>query len=307
MATLDDAAEALVVKLQGLDSEIEDSQHRLADLGARLEATGHEVEQEWIALTEAVAALLRKIQEEQQQLDHEVQQAHHATTDTQQAVSTSGAEANSEIAESGEHLEALAQHANALHATLESLATEAGETPAHDLTQRVGQIEEELAHALDEARDFVQNDVVHGIEELGHDIRDRCQALRTSLAEGHTQALKAAFDEWETKVEGLEQYVRTQGFQASHQHVHDVVEYALTECQTAFTQQLEQIHQMVEALVGQVREVSAEVQGARDTVVVHTGNGLETGLDGTRDSVANALSSLGSVRDLLAGYSFIQV
>ena len=38
-----------------------------------------------------------------------------------------------------------------------------------------------------------------------------------------------------------------------------------------------------------------------------TGTDLAGGLDGTRDAVANALSALGSVRDLLASYSFVEV
>ena len=42
MATLEDAAEELVVKLKALDAEIEESDHKLEDLRRRLEA-GEEV------------------------------------------------------------------------------------------------------------------------------------------------------------------------------------------------------------------------------------------------------------------------
>jgi chromosome segregation ATPase len=230
VATLDDAAEALVLKVQGLDSEIEESQHRLADLRGRLEATAHEVEQEWTALTQAVAAFLEKVHEEQQRLDQDAQQALQAMADVQQAAATTGAEANSEIAGGGAHLDALTQHANTLHTNVESLATEAGETPAHNLAQRAAQIEQDLVHALEEARDFVRNDVVHGIEEVAHEIRDRCQALRTTLAEEHAHALQGAFDHWESKLGELEEYVKTHGFLASHDHAHAYVDYALGEC-----------------------------------------------------------------------------
>jgi len=305
VATLDDAAEALVVKLRGLDSEIEESEHRLDELRGQIETTSHEVEQEWTALTEAVTSFLEKVHEEQDRLGQETQHALQVTADTQQAVATSGAEAGSEIAESQAHLGALAQHATGLQPAVESLAAEAGEAPAHSLGERADQIEQELAHALDEARDFLRNEVVHEVEQVAQEIRDRCLALRTALAEESTAALQAAFDDWESKVDELEEYVSTQGFQASHQHAHDVVEYALGECQTAFTEQLDQLRQVVEVLAGQLQELTAEVQGSGDTVVVETGAELGMGLDGTRDAVANALSALSSVRDLLASYSFV--
>ncbi len=245
--------------------------------------------------------------DEQDRLGQETQQALQAAADAQQAVATNGGEAHSEIAEGGAHLDALAQHATDLHGSVETLTTEGGEAPAHNLAQHAAQIEQELVHALEEARDFVRNEVVHGIEEVAHDIRDRCHALRSTLAEEHTNALQAAFDEWESKIEELEKYVSTRAFQASQQHAHDVVEYAVAECLTAFAQQLEPLRQIVEGVVGQVQELAAEAQRSEDAVVATGGTDLAGGLDGTRDAVANALSALGSVRDLLASYSFVVV
>mgnify|MGYP001591209906 CR=1 FL=1 len=307
MATLDDAAEALVVKLRGLDSEIEESEHRLDELRGQIETTSHEVDREWTALTEAVTSFLEKVHEEQDRLGQETQQALQATADTQQAVATSGAEARSEIAESQAHLDALAQHAAGLQPAVESLASEAGEVPAHSLTERAAQIEQELAHALDEARDFLRNEVVHEIEQVAQEIRERCQALRTVLAEEYTVALQAAFDEWESKVEELEEYVSTQGFVASHDHARAYVDYAAGECQTGYGEQLDGIRQVVEALGGQLEELAAEARRSGDTVVAQTGTDLTGGLDGTRDAVADTLSALGSVRDVLGSYTFVQM
>jgi polyhydroxyalkanoate synthesis regulator phasin len=305
VATLDDAAEALVIKLQGLDSEIEQSKHRLGEFRGQIEGASHEVDQEWTGLTEAVSLFLEKVQEEQQRLDHETQQALQAAGDAQQAVVTGSAAAHSEIGDGQAHLGALVQHATGLHASVESLVTGAGEAPAHSLAQHAAQLEQDLIHALEEAHDFVGNDVVHWIEEAAHAIRDRCQTLRTTLGEEHTHALQAAFDEWESKVDALEEYVANQGFHSSQQHAQDVVEYALTECQTIFVQQLDQLHQVVEALVSQVQELAAEAQRSGDAVVAHNGADLASGLDGTRDAVAHVLSALGSVREMLASHSFV--
>jgi hypothetical protein len=307
VATLDDAAEALVIKLRGLDSEIEESEHRLGDFRAQIEGASHDVDQEWAALTDAVSSFLAKVHEEQQRLDQETQQALQAAADAQHAVATDGGEAHSAIAEGRAHLDALAQHGTELHRSVETLTTEAGEAPAHNLAQHAAQVEQELTHALEEARDFVRNEVVHGIEEVAHDIRDRCQALHNTLAEEHTHALQAAFDEWESKIEELEEYVATRAFQASHQHAHDVVDYAFRECQTSIAQHLDQLHEFVGLLVGQVQELAAEAQRSEDALVARSGTDLAGGLQGTCDAVANALSALGSVRELLASYSFVVV
>ena len=51
MATFEDAAEQLVVKLKGLDAEIEESQHALEELGDRVNAVSGEVDEAWSGLT----------------------------------------------------------------------------------------------------------------------------------------------------------------------------------------------------------------------------------------------------------------
>jgi uncharacterized phage infection (PIP) family protein YhgE len=307
VATLDDAAEALVLKLRGLDDEIAHSEHELQEYRTRIEAVTHEVDQEWTALGETVSTFMAKLHEQQDKLGQESQQALHAAADTQQALADGASEAHAELADGRQQLEALAHHAAGLQPNLESLAREAGEAPAHALAQQAAQIEHELEQALDEARDFLATDVVHGLEQLAQDIRERCQQLRTTLADQAAHALQAAYDEWQSKVEELEQYVSTRAFDASRQHAHDVVDYALEECQTAFTQQAEQTHQAVEALVGQLQALAAEAQRSAEAVVAQAGKEVAGELDGTHEAATTALSALGSVRDLLARYRFVRV
>jgi chromosome segregation ATPase len=307
VATLDDAAEALVIKLRGLDSEIEESEHRLGDFRGRIEGAVHEVDQEWTALTEAMSTFLAKVHEEQDRLGQETQHALQAVSDAQQAITTGSAEAQSEIAEGRAHLDALAQHATSMQASVESLASEAGETPAHSLAQHAAQIEQDMVHALDEARDFVRNDVVHGMEEVAHDIRDRCHALRTALAEEGTHALQAAFDEWESKVHELQDYVHKEGFLASRDHAKAWVDYALSTCQAAYEEQLDGLRQAMDVLGAHLKELATEAQRSGDGVVAQTGGDLTGRLSDTHEAVATALSALGSVRDLLISYSFVRM
>jgi hypothetical protein len=307
LATLDDAAEALVLKLRGLDSEIEDSEHRLGDFRARIEGASHEVDQEWTVLSEAVSSFLAKVHEEQDRLGQETQQALQATADAQQAVATGSAEVHSEIAEGRAHLDALAQHGTGLQANVESLATEAGEAPAHNLAQRAAQVEQELVHALDEARDFVRNEVVHGIEDLAHDIRDRCQALRTVLAEENTHAMQAAFDHWESKVDELEEYVSKQGFLASHDHARTYVDYALGECRTICEEQLDGLRPLIELVGGCCQELTSQAQASSAHVAADGGTELVRQVEAAREGAGTAVSTLDAVRDLLANLKFVQI
>ena len=307
MATLEDAAEALVVKLRGLDSEIEDSEHRLQELRGQIEGAAHDVEQEWTALTEAVSSFLIQVHEEQDRLDQGSRQALQAAAEAQQAVASAGAEARSEIEQGQARLQAVTQHATALKHPVESLAAEAGEAPAHSLAQRAAQIEQELAQALEEARDFIRNDVVHALEQAVENIRDRSQAVRQALAQEHAQALQAVFDEWQSKVVELEEYVSAQGFAASQQHAHGVVEYALGECRTGLAKHLDEARQVVEVLIGQLQELAAEVRGSGEALVQQAGSELGHGLEAARDAVNDALAALGSTRDRLASYSFVEM
>jgi len=307
VGTLEDAAEALVVKLKGLDSEVDESEHKLEALRGRIEGTSDDVEQEWSALTEAVSSFLGTMRNEQERLHQETEETLQAAGESRQVIHENGAQARSEIAEGRSLLDALAQHAAGLEPGVESLVVEAGEAPARSLAERAGEVEQELTRVLEEARDFLRDEVVTGLEEVAEDIRDRCQDLRRTLAEEGPAALQAAFDDWESKVDELEAYVSTQAFVASHEHAHAVVDYALGHGQAVCEQELERLRPLLEVLGGQLQELAAEVERSGEAVAEQSGTELVRELDDTRQGIATALSALGSVRDRLATYTFVQI
>jgi len=307
VATLDDAAEALVVKLRGLDSEIEESEHQLQDCRTRIDTSSHEVDQEWTVLGEAVSAFMAKLHEEQDRLGQETQQALHATADAQQAVSSTAGETHSEIAQARGQLDGLAHHATALQPNLESLASEAGEAPAHALSQRAAQIEQELTQALEEARDFLGNTVAHGLEQLAHDVRERCQAVRTALAEEAAHQLQAAFDQWEAKVGELETYVKTKGFLASHDHAQAYVDYAAGECELYFQEHLDGVRSLVQGAAGQLQELGSQAHAAAASLVEDGGSRLVEQLEPAQAAAEAAVSVLDGVKDALATRSFVRI
>ncbi len=307
MATLEDAAEELVVKLRGLDSEIEESEQKLDDLRERVQAAVGEVEQEWTALAEAATSFLEKVREEQEQLDQQVQETLQAVVDAQNAVAQDGGQSRSEIAEGRAQLNALGQHATALEPGVESLTSEAGEAPAKSLADRARELEQELNTLVEEARDFLQDDVASAASDAADEVRQVCETLYRSLAEAAVEAVQDVYQQWESAVDGLENHVVTQGYQASRPHARAVVEYAAEECDTACNQQLDELQQLVGVLQAQLKELAGDVEQSADRLVAQTGAQLLQELESTHKSALAAVAALDGVKQQLAQYSFVEV
>jgi ElaB/YqjD/DUF883 family membrane-anchored ribosome-binding protein len=307
MATLEDAAEQLVVKLRGLDSEIEESEDKLEDLRGRVDEAAREVDQEWTALREAASSLLEKVREEQEQLRDQVEQTAQAMVDAQSAVAEQGAESREELGEGRARLEALGQHATGLQPGVESLASEAGEAPARSLAERARELEQELHTLLEEARDFLQEDVVASANDAADEIRQVCETLHQSLAAAAASSFQQAYDDWESQIGKLEDYVVSEGYAASHEHARAVVGYAVEACDQACNQDIDDVQQLVGALQTQLKELSDEVEQSADRVVAQTGAQLVQELESTRRSAIAALEALDGVKRQLAQYSFVEV
>lgn len=304
MATLEDAAEELVVRLKGLDSEIEESEHALQDLRGKVDETSAEVEEEWSHLTDAIASFVSQLREEQEQLAAELRDALQATAEANATVHEDGSRGRASIGDGQSELDALAQHATGLEPGVESLMAEAGETPAHALASRAKEVEEELARILEEARDFIRDDVVSALEQVAGDIRERCHAVESTIAEQRTVALQAIFDAWEPQVDALEAHVAEQGFVASRSHARAVVDWTLEECKTACATHLDAARQVIEETTAPLQELAAAAQLTADSLLGKGGE-LLAELGSTRDSVGRAVSALSAVQQLLGSYTFV--
>jgi chromosome segregation ATPase len=305
VATLEDAAEELVVKLKALDSEIAESDQKLEDLRERVETAVREVEADFTDLTEAVTSLLDRVREEGEQLDQQTQETLQAVTDSHNAVGENATAAQNEIAQANAELDALGQHAAALEPAVESLVSEAGEAPARALAARAQELEQELSKLVEEARDFMRDEVIPAIEQVADDVKERCEELHRALAEEHTQALQQAYDEWEGRVDELEDYVLKQGYEASHQHAKDVVEYAIDECETGSLEQITELTQLVGVLEAQLQELATEVARASKDLVDQSGEKLKDELEQAKGAAAKALAGLDKMKQELAERSFM--
>src|SRR5687768_12698494 len=111
MATLEDAAEELVVKLRGLESEIAESDQQLEALRQRVETAKRELDEDWTDLTEAVESLLDKVREEGEAFHPQGDAAEQAVTDAHNALVENAANAQGAIEAAAAELDALGQQA----------------------------------------------------------------------------------------------------------------------------------------------------------------------------------------------------
>jgi cell division septum initiation protein DivIVA len=303
VATFEDAAEQLVIKLKGLDAEIEESQHALEELGNRVDAVSGEVDEAWSGLTEAVSSVVDTLREVQEQLAGDAQEALQAAGDARLAIDDAGEQARPEVDEARTGLDALSEHAAALTPGVESLVEEGAEAPARHLARRAEEIGQELERLLDEACGFLQEDVVAALGRVSEEIRDRCQGLRVSLAEESATALEHAFDEWEARVDDLEGYVAERGFVASHSHARAFVDWALEEAREVCMTRLDGVQAVADESARPLRELAAAVEEA-GAALAGSGSELMDRLARTGDSAAQGTSALDAVRDLLASFSF---
>lgn len=306
MATLEDAAEDLVIKLRGLESEIAESDQKLETLRERMETAKREVEADWTDLTEAVESLLDKVREEGEQLDRQGEDTLQAVTDAHNALGENATSAHGEIAQAAAELDALGQQATAAGQAVEPLVHDGMEAPAQALEDRARELEQELGRLVDEAKDFLVDEVVPAIEQVAEDVRERCQELHRSLTEDRTAPLQQVFDEWSGHIDELETYVLDQGYNTSHQHVLDVVEYVVDECETASRQHLEGLTQLVGLLEGQLQQFATEMERAGRELTDQSGARLLRELDEAKQAADRAVSGLDRVRQELAARSFME-
>jgi leucyl-tRNA synthetase len=306
VATFEDAAEELVIKLRGLESEIAESDQKLETLRERMEAAKRDLEEDWTDLTEAVESLLDKVREEGEQLDRQADETLQAVTDAHNALGENSSNAHNEITEAVAELDSLGQQATSHEQAIEPLVQDGIEAPAQALEDRAKELEQELGKLVDEAKTFLVDEVVPAIEQVTEDVRERCQELHRSLTEDHTEPLQQVFGEWSGEIDKLESYVLEQGYATSRQHAEDVVEYVIDECETASRQRLDELTQVVGLLEGQLQQFATEMERAGRELTDQSGARLLRELDEAKEAAEGAVRGLDQVRQELAARSFME-
>jgi hypothetical protein len=242
--------------------------------------------------------------DQQEQLALQVREALQAVADAVAAIEEAGAGSRSAVAAEQSGVDALGGHAGGLEPAMETLIADGGEAPARSLSSRAREVEEELQRLAEDARHFLQDELVASVEQMAAGVREHCDALGDAIAEAGAGMLDSAFAQWESRLDALEAHVAEQAFTASRSHARLVVEWARGECATACRD-----------LVGSVEDAAAQSAVSLEQL----GSTLERAGESLRDGAAELVRDLvraGALADrarrgldamdrLLARYTFV--
>lgn len=230
MATLEDAADDLVIKLKSLDSEIEESERQLADLRARIQHVEEEVQREWTAFEAAVSAFIDKVEGQESRLDQAASSSLEEATEALAAIRPQHVEVRDKLNVGQAQLAGLTAQVAAREPELASLADADGLQPAQALLQFANRQAAVMEKAGGSVQRFLENTVAAELEQDASDVRAEGQHIKDWMADDAADALQSAFDDWDGKADELDDLVSAQAFFASHAHAQDALAKVLDEC-----------------------------------------------------------------------------
>jgi len=306
VATLESAAEGLVEKLKSFDQEVEEAGQSFSSLEEQVRQALAQFGEDWSALIDDVQDYLERVQETRSKLAEAGQEATDAVAETQESVAESQGEASTEIADTRSQVSGFAEQVKALRPETDELLAQGLEAAAKSLAEQAQEVESDLEKALAETTDFLENDVISGLQETEEAVRERAQSAKEALEE-RAQDLQDAYDEWERRLVELEDLVGEQGFKAAQDHVQEVVEYAFQECAEGHQAEIADLAEVVDLLEGTLGELVSEVEARAERIDDDGREPIEDRTGDTLDVLSTARETLDKVRDLLASFTFVRI
>jgi hypothetical protein len=307
MATLEDAAEELALKLKELGQEVEEGQGALAGYGETLDGDVKRIEEGWTALAARVDAFLGAVSEQAAGLQEDVQRGGQALVDLQNAAAADQAEAAGAVSTAEEAAGELASWVSAQQDPLRQMTAEQVEAALHDLRERAGRAGAALEEALDGARAFLEEEVPAALAAAARQVRDAVQEACDGPLDQAGARLQESCDEWEAMIGAAFGAVLEGSFAAAPPHAREMVDWALGECTRGAGEALAQARDVAllveQAIVGLRDEVAALIaahqQDGRQRLSQAHGELLQ--------ALADSARALDAVKSLLASFTFVRL
>ena len=303
MATLEDAAQDLVEKLEQLDGECQEAQQAFAAQLEGLAELDAGIAQEWDSLSEAVTSFLERVQEQAALLAQDGNDATNELGSLRGEIEGAQSEAEAELVGSRDDVAALAEHLRSLEPAVESLVTSGGEAPIAALRQLAESVREQLEQALGEAGDFLQ-DVVTELGAVAQDVEERSEALRAHIAEECTEQLQNGFETWQGNVEELEELVKGK-LEELPANAREVVEYAMAECVAGHEEELDRVLALIPTIEQEIEQLKSTIDETATDIGEEALGALTERLSSVSQSITTTTEALDRVKQLLASYTFV--
>lgn len=303
MATLEEAAQELVDRLEELDGECQEAQETLAGHLRGLSELDAGMAREWDALTAAVTSFLERVQEQAGLVAEDGTEAANELGGVRGEVEGAQGTLTDEIAGARAELSALGEHLRSLEPALETVVASGGEAPLAALRAQAESVREQLDEMLGETGDFL-DDVASELGELAQGVAERSESLRAQVAEECSAQLQTGFDNWQGHVDELEELVRAKLAELPV-NAREVVEWAMGECVAGHEEELERVMALLPSVEQALAELKVTIEESVTDIGEEALGAVDDRLGTLSQSITRTGEALDAVREVLASYTFV--
>jgi ABC-type transporter Mla subunit MlaD len=295
MSDLRTAAPNAAEKVSELQADLAAARQSLSTLDALATRVAEQMDEDWTAFTERVEALLARAGQERAAVGQRTQAAGQALGELDAAV-----DMTRQATEQG--LEGAAAAVSEFADTVEATTTQVDQAldtlddAGEQLAAQVQSTGETAATGMDEARDFLQNEVFSGLRDLQEVVQREKDAFVQSFNEA-TAELQESYETWQDRLDDTQRIVE-EAFAEAREHLEQVTQFSLEQCAAAYDAELSQIGQLAARLDAAVDQLAEAVRKAQADVPP-AGTELQKELDAGATGLQALLNAIGRVEDML--------
>ena len=303
--TLEDACDELKTKYEAYDEFTTTAKKTLDDFTNEVNELESKVVSEFDALAEDVKDFLTKVADETNTLVEDVNDAQEDLTELENAVKSTQAEAEKEVSDGQGDLTALTQKATGMAPKVEEMAANGAEKPSQALTETATEVLRELDEAMDDAKNFLEQEVTAGLETLENMTKSWADVVVKSFTDAATH-LNKVYEEWAIKIAEVGDTVGKEAFGKAQDHAKECVEYALGDCKSDYETRLNILSNIVdetEGLLDQLKDAFEQKEGE----LQKGQESLSEEMEELKEAMEKATEALDGVAQLLAQYEFVRM
>lgn len=303
MEALEIAAQQALDRVKGLTGKVDLARERLQGLRRQVEQAEGALDGDFQALSRQFESFLEVVETEKGRLDEEGALAFQAIGRLESAVEEAGPAASQAVQQETDGVESFGDEVEATGPEIAQRVEEA-RAAYEGLAQRTGALEQRLAQALGEARDFLQGEVVGGLQQMQEAVRERGAAVRAAVSACEAD-LEAASGKWSGGLGELRATLE-RAFAEVGQQAGSMVEKALSEVARAQADALEELAGQAGTLVEVLSRLGGAATG-HGTRIAQAVASVEQQAGEAATGLETMDARLTEVRELLARLTFVSL
>jgi outer membrane murein-binding lipoprotein Lpp len=301
---LEQAAPETLTKVEELEREIDEARQELSSAEERLRQARERVDADGEALFEALGSFQQSVAERQTLLSQTATQSSEALSQLTEKISTVHADAATELAEAATAVSELEERVHAIEPEVEARFAQAT-AAAEALQDIVDDASTQVEQALGMAGGLLQ--VAAGdLEGMQGLVGRRVDALGEFVDQAWSPIVDDMGKGWSVSLEAAVAGAVATGVETAQTNLPQVLADALEQARTQHEQTLTELGGLADRLVGVLGTLTQAVDEGTSLIVEKGGTGAQS-LREIAEGVQRLEAGLQRVRELLAGYTFVQL